>query len=194
MEISKVCVYCSSSRQADAVYLDAAGELGRLLAEAGVTTVYGGGAVGSMGRLADEAIAAGGRVVGVLPRFMDELEWGHGRLTDLVLVENMHVRKQTMATDVDGIVALPGGSGTLEELLEAITWKRLGLLTVPIVIVNVRGYFDPLVTMLERAVTERLMDGRHREMWSVVDGPKDVLTAIRGAPEWTEAARNFAVP
>jgi uncharacterized protein (TIGR00730 family) len=130
----------------------------------------------------------------VLPRFMFDLEWGHPGLSDLHLVSDLHERKRLMIDRSDAVVALPGGCGTFEELFEAITWKRLGLYLKPVVIVNVRGFFDPAVALLERAVDERFMDERHRDMWSVVDGPEDVLSAIRGAPPWDETARRFSVP
>jgi len=150
--------------------------------------------VGSMGALADAALAAGGRLVGILPKFMNDLEWGHKSLTELRLVDDMHHRKRMMIEESDAIVALPGGSGTFEELLEAITWKRLGLVVSPIVIVNVRGFYDPLRELLDRAIAERFMDERHRQMWSFVNSPEDVLAAIRAAPEWSSDARAFARP
>ncbi len=129
--IRSVCVYCASSERSPAVYLDAAERLGGILAEQGITLVYGGGALGSMGRLAKGALAAGGKVIGVLPRFMDELEWGNRGLTELRIVEDMHERKRVMLELSDAAIALPGGCGTLEELFEAITWKRLGTLLRP---------------------------------------------------------------
>jgi len=147
-----------------------------------------------MGALADAALAAGGRLVGIIPKFMDDLEWGHKSLSELRLADDMHQRKRWMIEDVDAVVALPGGSGTFEELLEAITWKRLGLYVNPIVIVNVRGFYDPLRDLLERAVAERFMDARHRAMWTFVPRPEDVLAAIRDAPPWSAEARAFARP
>ena len=188
----RVCVYCASSSLADPRYAEAAGRLGRHLARAGVTVVYGGGGIGSMKALADEALAAGGRVLGVLPRFMYEVEWGHPGLTELILVADLHERKRLMVDGVDAIVALPGGSGTYEELLEAITWKRLGLYVRPIVIVNQGGFYDPLLELFKRAVAERFMDPRHLDMWTTVDDVDDVLEAIRTAPDWDEGARDFA--
>ena len=122
----RVCVYCASSRQCDPIYHQAAARLGRELALAGHTTVYGGGSVGSMGYLADAALAAGGRVIGVIPSFMHDLEWAHRGLTELLVVNDMHERKRLMIDSVAAVVALPGGCGTFEELFEAITWKRLG--------------------------------------------------------------------
>jgi len=187
-----ICVYCASSRACDPVYHEVARRLGGLLADLGYSIIYGGGAVGSMGALADGAVARRGKIVGVLPKFMQELEWGHPGLTELRVVEDMRVRKHVMLTESDGVVALPGGSGTLEELLEALTLKRLGLYTHPIVLVNTRNYFEPLIRLFEHAVAERFMDARHLDMWQVVESPDDVPTALKRAPPWSAAAREFA--
>ena len=187
-----VCVYCASSRTSHADYRTAAHRLGEVLAGAGITIVYGGGAAGSMGALADGALAAGGQVIGILPRFMADLEWGHRGLTDLQLVEDLRTRKHAMLTLSQAAIALPGGSGTLEELLEAITLKRLGLYLNPIVLVNTRGFFTPLVQVLQRAVDEHFMDPRHLLMWQVVDTPEAVPEALRQAPAWSAESRAFA--
>ncbi len=187
-----VCVYCASSRSSHPDYRTAAYRLGEVLAAAGLGIVYGGGAVGSMGALADGALGKGGRVVGVLPRFMADLEWGHRGLTELELVEDMRARKHLMLTRSDAAIALPGGSGTLEELLEAITLKRLGLYLKPIVLVNTRGFFAPLLTLLGQAVEERFMDRRHLGMWQVVAQPEEVPAALAAAPAWGPEARSFA--
>ncbi len=187
-----VCVYCASSRSSHPDYRAAAHRLGAVLAGAGIGIVYGGGAAGSMGALADGALERGGRVVGILPRFMADLEWGHHGLTELELVEDLRVRKHLMLTRSDAAIALPGGSGTLEELLEAITLKRLGLYLNPIVLVNTRGFFAPLLALLESAVAERFMDRRHLEMWQVVAEPEEVPAALERAPAWAAEARSFA--
>jgi uncharacterized protein (TIGR00730 family) len=187
-----VCVYCASSRSSHPDYRAAAHRLGAVLAGAGIGIVYGGGAAGSMGALADGALELGGRVVGILPRFMADLEWGHRGLTELELVEDLRVRKHLMLTRSDAAIALPGGSGTLEELLEAITLKRLGLYLNPIVLVNTRGFFAPLLALLESAVTERFMDRRHLDMWQVVAQPEEVPGALERAPAWAAEARSFA--
>src|ERR1700758_1379592 len=187
-----VCVYCASSRLAHPDYRAAARRLGEVLAAQGVGIVYGGGAVGSMGALADGALSHGGRVIGILPRFMADLEWGHKGLTDLQLVEDLRTRKHMMLTLSQAAIALPGGSGTLEEVLEAITLKRLGLYLNPILLVNTRGFFAPLIELLARAVEERFMDERHAQMWEVVAQPEEVPEALRRAPAWGEDARSFA--
>jgi uncharacterized protein (TIGR00730 family) len=187
-----VCVYCASSRTSHPEYREAAFRLGAVLAEQGLEIVYGGGARGSMGALADGALSKGGRVVGVLPKFMADLEWGHPGLTELELVEDMRVRKHTMLTRSQAAVALPGGCGTLEELLEALTLKRLGLYLNPILLVNTRGFFDPLLELFARAIEERFMDERHARMWEVVAQPEDVPQALDKAAVWEAEARSFA--
>ncbi len=173
MEIQTVCVYCASSERTPSVYLEAAAGLGRALAQAGIAIVYGGSSLGSMGRLAAAALDAGGRVTGVLPRFM-------------------HERKRIMLELSDAVVALPGGCGTLEELLEAITWKRLGLYRGPVVLTNVNGFYDPCLQLLARCVEECFMDPKHAAMWLVAGGPEEVVPLLRSAPEWPEDARSFA--
>lgn len=192
MQIRRVCVYCASSSQCDPAYHEAAERLGRELARNGIVTVYGGGSGGSMGRLADGALAEGGRVEGILPRFMYELEWGHPGLSELKIVNDLHERKRMMIAEVDAVAALPGGCGTLEELFEAITWKRLGLFAGPIILVNTLRFFDPCLELLERAIEGRFMGPRHREMWTVVDAPEQVVEAIRTAPAWSPSHRSFA--
>jgi uncharacterized protein (TIGR00730 family) len=188
-----VCVYCASSQACDTDYHDVARRLGGMLARAGCTVVYGGGRAGSMGALAEGALVAGGRIVGVIPRFMVDLEWGHDDLTELHVVEDMRTRKHEMLTRATAVVALAGGTGTLEELFEAITLKRLGLFLGPIVIVNTRGYYDALLAQLDAAIAERFMDRRHAAMWTVVAGPEDVLPAIESAGTWGADSRDFAV-
>lgn len=187
-----VCVYCASSASAPPAYREAAFRLGAVLADAGFTVVYGGSTLGSMGALADGVLSRGGRVVGVMPRFMAELEWAHDRLSELHLVDDMRTRKHEMLSRSRAVVALPGGSGTLEELLEVISLKRLGVYLDPIVLVNTRGFFEPLVTLLARAVEERFMDRRHLAMWQVVAEPEEVPDALARAPAWSAEARKFA--
>jgi uncharacterized protein (TIGR00730 family) len=192
MKISRVCVFAASSRQVDNIYLEAAYRLGEILAKESITIVYGGGAVGLMGELANGALEAGGAVIGVIPKFMVDLEWGHEGITELKIVKDMHERKKLVMQNSDAIIALPGGCGTFEELFEALTMKRLGFYLNPIVLVNVNGFYDPLVKQLERCVDEKFMDERHGEMWSIVDRTDDVLNAINDAPKWTNDACQFA--
>ncbi len=192
LRIESVLVFCASSRRCAAAYHEAAGRLGGLLADAGIRVVYGGGAVGSMGALADGALARGGEVLGIQPHFMFELEWAHTRLSRLETVVDMQERKRRMVDEADAIVTLPGGSGTFEELFEVISAKRLGLFLGPIVIVNQGGFFDPCVALLDRCIDEHFMDERHRDIWQVVDDVDGVLDAMRAAPPWSADAVRFA--
>lgn len=188
----RVCVYCASSPACAEVHHAAARELGRTLAEAGCTTVYGGGASGLMGALADGALAAGGEVVGVIPRFMVEVEWQHPGVGDMQVVEDMRERKLRLLAGADAVVALPGGTGTLEELFEAITLKRLALYFNPIVLLSVEGFYAPLERFLESLVEQRFINPEHRGLWTSVERVGDVLPAIRAAPRWSPDARDYA--
>jgi len=189
----RICVYCASSEHCDPSYHEAARTLGRLLAEANCTTVYGGGAVGLMGSLANGALEAGGKVIGIIPRFMTEVEWQHPGLASLEIVEDMRERKHRLLTGSDAVVALPGGCGTLEELFEALTLKRLGLYFNPIVLVDTNGFYAPLQRFMEQMIEQRFMNPQHRDMWQLVGSPDQVLPAIRSAPVWGEDARSYAV-
>jgi len=189
-----ICVYCASSGRISDVYFEATERLAREFVQAGVFVVYGGGASGLMGRLADTVLAEGGKIRGVIPGFMDKIEWTHPGLTEVVVTETMHERKMKFLDGTDALVALPGGTGTFEELLEAITLKRLGLLTIPIVILNTTGYYAPLREMFEKAIRENFMRDKHRQMWTFIDEPEGVLPAIRNAAAWDKNAIQFAVP
>lgn len=189
----RICVYCASSQMCDPAYHAAATRLGECLAKAGCSIVYGGGAVGLMGSLANGALAHGGKVIGIIPRFMREVEWQHPGIEDLEIVEDMRERKHRLLTGSDAVVALPGGCGTLEELFEAITLKRLGLYFNPIVLLNTGGFYTPLQTFMEKVIAERFMNPEHAAMWSLVQTPEDVLPEIRRTPKWREDARDYAV-
>lgn len=190
--MQNICVYCAASTKIKQSYFDETSKLGQLLAESKLSVIYGGGSSGLMGQLANSALRAGGSVIGVIPQFMCDVEWNHNGLTELILVDTMHERKARMAKMADAVVALPGGCGTLEELMEIITWKQLGIFTKPIIIVNMEGYFNPLIDMLEKALDEKFMREEHRSMWSVVDTSDQVLDAIQNAANWDESARSFA--
>jgi hypothetical protein len=174
----KVTVFCASSGRVHEDYLNEAAKLGRMLAENGCEIIYGGGNIGLMGRLADAAIAAGGRVTGVIPKFMVNLNLGHNGISNLKVVDNMHARKSIMLKESDFIMALPGSCGTLEELLEAIAWRQLGLIIAPIIIINIKNYFKPLLEMLDRAVEENFMRREHSANWRVVDSVEEALEII----------------
>ena len=191
-KITSVWVYCASSTKIDSAYFEAARELGTLLGQRRIRLINGAGGIGLMSTTSDAVLAAGGEVTGVIPHFMVEQGWQHKGLTEMIEVENMHQRKQKMADLSDAIIALPGGCGTLEELLEIITWKQLGLYLNPIVILNTNGYFDPLLAMLQRAVDENFMREQHGAIWHVASTPQEAIDLIHTTPIWDSSIRKFA--
>ena len=191
-QINSVCVYSASSTKIDPVYFQAAEELGLLLAEHHIRLINGAGSIGLMCSVADAVLKNGGEVTGVIPHFMVEQNWHHTGLTELIEVESMHERKQKMANLSDGIIALPGGCGTLEELLEIITWKQLGLYLNPIIIINVNEFFDPLLEMLEKAIEENFMRQQHGDIWKVARTPEEAVKLLYETPVWDVSIRKFA--
>ena len=181
----RVCVYCASSTQVDEAYKREAKRLGEILAKNGIACNYGGGAVGLMGELAHSMLEHGGEITGIIPRFMVERGWDNPNVTE-VETSSMHTRKERMTQDVDAAIALPGGCGTIEELMEIITWKQLGLFLKPIVIINVNHFFDPLLAMLDKCVEERFMSEHLKKTWTVVTSAEEVLPAIQDAHTWEE--------
>ena len=191
-QLTSVCVYCASSTQIAPVYFEAAQELGRLLGEHQLRVINGAGNIGLMCTVSDATLAAGGTVTGVIPRFMVEQDWYHKGLTELIQVDSMHERKKLMADLSGAIIALPGGCGTLEELLEAITWKQLGLYLNPIVILNINHFYDPLLEMLRKAIDESFMRKRHADIWAVATTPAEAVELIYNQPLWDQNVRKFA--
>jgi uncharacterized protein (TIGR00730 family) len=179
--ISSVCVFCGSSTPADPRYADAARALGTELADRGIELVYGGGQVGLMGVLADAALAAGGRVIGVIPVGLFSKEVGHTGLTELHEVRTMHERKQLMYDLADAFIALPGGLGTLDELAEVVTWAQLGLHRKPVALLDVDGFWDPLVGQLDRMVDVGLLKPANRALVLRAETPVDALGALAAA-------------
>jgi uncharacterized protein (TIGR00730 family) len=184
-----VCVYCGSSPGVNPAYVAAAGAVGRLLASSGRTLVYGGGRVGMMGAVADAALAAGGRVIGVIPRSLVEKELAHRGVTELRIVASMHERKATMADHADAFVALPGGVGTLEEIFEAWTWGQLGIHAKPYGLLDVGGFFSPLLRFLDQVVAAGFIRQEHRDMLLVDTDPAALLDRMERhrppfVPKW----------
>jgi hypothetical protein len=173
--MDRVCVYCGSRPGDDPAFVDAAEAFGRLLADRGLGLVYGGGDVGLMGAVADGALDAGGEVFGVIPESLAEREVAHDRLTELHVVDSMHTRKRRFAELADGFVALPGGFGTLEELVEMLTWAQLGFHTDPCGLLNVAGYYDGLVSFFDAQVAAGFVEPAHRQLLVVTDDPATLL-------------------
>jgi len=178
--IRGVCVYCGSQTGTDPRFREAAVELGRALAARAITLVYGGGSIGLMGVVADAALAAGGRVTGVIPSFLCTAELAHAGLTEQVVVDGMHTRKRVMFERSDAFIALPGGFGTLDEVLEMITWRQLGRHERPIIFLNVAGFFDPLIRHFDGAIESGFVRPELRSLYSVA-GSVDEALAIAGA-------------
>jgi uncharacterized protein (TIGR00730 family) len=188
----RVCVFCGSNSGVDPAYRAAAVTVGTQLAAGGHELVYGGAAVGLMGAVADAALAGGGRVVGIIPRFLDEakLEIGHRNLTELIVVENLHARKAKMAEGTDAFVVLPGGLGTFEEMFEVLTWAQLGLHRAPTILVNVRGFFAPLLALLDGSIAAGFMRPENRGLFVAIDDPGELQQTLAEArittppPKW----------
>lgn len=197
MTPGSVCVFCGSQSGRRAKYVAAARDTGRLLAQSGIELVYGGGHVGLMGALADEALIHGGRVVGVIPEHLMRPEVAHQALTELIVVDSMHTRKQTMALRSDAFIVLPGGFGTIEEMFEMLTWLQLRLQDKPVGLLNVEGYFDALLRFLEHAASEGLIRREHRDLLRVEYTPTRLLALLAAdivqSPTPHRAASNIAL-
>lgn len=182
-EIKNICVYCGSSSRVDDKYKEAAVTLGSLIAKEGWGVVYGGGRVGLMGLVADATLQSGGVVTGIIPSHIKDREVQHEELTELIVVETMHVRKQMMVDKSQAFVILPGGLGTLDELFELLTWKQLGLHDKPIIIVNIDGYWSEMLSAVKYIASQKFMREEDMSMFVVVDKVEDVPSAIKKAPQ-----------
>ena len=190
--MKKIAVYCASSAKIDPVFFDAAKRLAKILVENNFHVVTGAGSVGLMGAVADAILEAEGEITGVIPEFMKKVEWDHKGIKNLIVTETMAERKTILFTGTDAVIALPGGCGTLEELFEVITLKRLGLYHKPILILNTKNYYAPLREMLGRCVEENFMAGAHLQMWTFIDEPEEFMSAYNNAANWSEDAIKFA--
>jgi len=192
MDLKSVCVYCGSSPNTDPAVHTEIRDFGRTLASRGVRLIYGGASRGLMGALADEVIAAGGKVTGVIPKALEGRESAHRGLTELKVVDSMHAREQLMFDLSDAFVAFPGGFGTMEEVIEMITWKQMGIHGKPIVIANIGGYFNPLLQQFESAIQKKYARTEDRILFAVADTTKAILTLLEGAPVLSRKAGGWA--
>ena len=181
-EIASICIYCGSSLGHDSRFRESAAKLGRLIAEAGVELVYGGGNIGLMGVAADAALTSGGRVTGVIPNDLKRAEIAHQGLHELIVVGSMHERKRAMFERADAFVALPGGPGTLDEIIEIITWRQLRLHGKPVIIVDDGGYWQPLIELIDHTIAHGFARDTMRGLFTVVSDVEDVLPAIARHP------------
>lgn len=176
--MQRICVFCGSKAGTDDIYRQATVELGTLLAQRGYGLVYGGGSVGLMGIVADAVLAAGSDVIGVLPEKLATRELRHIGVQDMRVVPNMHARKALMAELSDGFIALPGGLGTFEELFEIVTWAQLGFHRKNVGLLNVGGYYDPLVRLIDHAIQEGFVKSKNRELFVIEERPAQLLDAL----------------
>ncbi len=190
--LERICVFCGSNPGRNGAFSAAARATGRLLAEEGITLVYGGGLTGLMGAVADGALAAGGRVIGIIPQSMNLPRVVHEGLSELVVVQTMHERKAAMAHLSDAFIALPGGLGTFDELFETLTWSQLGYQAKPIGLLNIDGYFNPLVGLIDHAVAYGFVQPHHRNVFAAAEEAADLLATLRAfqhpslSSKWTE--------
>ncbi len=191
-QIKTVCVYCASSTKIAPEYFEVATRLGELIGKKKLTLMNGGGKFGLMAATADAVVKNGGEAIGIIPQFMVDHGWDYDRMSKMVVVKSMHERKQLMADRSDAVIALPGGCGTWDELLEIITWKQLGLYANPIVIVNVDGYYDLLLAMFDKALEENFMGVRHADLWNVAQTAEEAMDLIYNIPLWDKSYSKFA--
>ena len=187
-----VVIYCASSPNIDNVYFDAATRLGKILAQHNIACITGAGWQGLMGAVNDSVLQNGGKVKGIIPQFMIDSGWCHSQLTELLVTESMHERKSLMAQQSDAAIALPGGLGTLEELAEILTWKQLGLYKKPIIILNIKGYYDPLLVMFDKMIDEKFLHPDYRSMWQVVSSPEEVMDCLKNFETWKPSFTKYA--
>ena len=192
MDLKSICVYCgSSANKEDAVDTEIRA-FGREIARRGIRLIYGGASRGHMGALADEVLLAGGKVTGIIPKALEGRESAHRGLTELKVVDSMHAREQLMFDLSDAFVAFPGGFGTMEEIIEMITWKQMGIHGKPIVIANIGGYFSPLLQQFELAVQKKYARTEDRILFAVADTTKAIMTFLEGAPVLSRKAADWA--
>ena len=186
MERKTVVVYGASSADAEKVFVDAAFELGGLIARSGKRLVSGAGSTGLMAAVEDGALDAGGVSIGIIPQFMVDNGWLHEGLTEVIITPTMHERKNRMAQMADAVIALPGGTGTFEELFEIITWKMLGLFVKPIIILNTDNYYDPLLDMLDSTAKRHFMNPVFKKLWAVAKTPEEAIRLVDTLPDWND--------
>jgi len=190
--MKEVCVYCASSTSIDDRYIKVAEDLAEELVKAGYGIVYGGGEVGLMGALANRVLTLNGDIKGVIPHFMVEVEWAHKGVDKMITVESMSERKSKLIEGVSAVIALPGSTGTLDELTDVISLKKLGLFTKPVIIVNSFGFYDSLFALFNKMIDENFMRPEHGQLWTEVSDAREVINAISTAPLWDKSAINIA--
>ncbi|MBN2165242.1 MAG: TIGR00730 family Rossman fold protein [Marinilabiliaceae bacterium] len=187
-----VSVFCASSTKVSRNYIDTVQVLASELVRNNIGIKYGGGEVGLMGELANCVLSLKGRITGVIPKFMVDVEWQHKDVEDMVLVDTMHQRKSLLIKDVDAVIALPGSTGTLEELIEVLSLKKLGLFTKPVIVVNTNGFYNPLIDLLKKMIDEQFMRPEHLTVCTFVNNLEGIVDLIKNTPEWIYDEKKYA--
>ncbi len=190
--VKTITVYGASSSKIDAAYIEAAEQLGRLMAQKGMMCINGAGGKGVMGAVTEGILNHGGKVIGIIPQFMIDEGWLNNTLSEVIVTPDMHTRKQLMAEKSDACIALPGGIGTLEELLEVMAWKQLGLYKKPIIILNTKGYYNDLLKMLDKSASENFIHHFHQTIWEIAETPEQALLLTENKQEWHSHPRSIA--
>lgn len=188
----KVTVFCASSKKTPEIYVNAARKIAHTLLLKNAHVYYGGGAIGLMGVIADEYLENNGTITGVIPEFMVKVEWAHPKVKDMRIVKDMHERKRQLVADTDVVLALPGGTGTLEELMEVISLKRLGKFNKPIIILNTNGFYNPLNEFFHRMVADHFIRKEHLNLWQTICIPEDFWEVANNAENWDEESIHTA--
>jgi len=185
----KICIYCASSKSIPKVYFELTKELTHELVRDGHHIIYGGGSRGLMGQVADTCLELKGNITGIIPGFMKEVEWDHPEVKDMQIVEDMAERKKRFLEQSDAIITLPGGVGTMEEIAEALSFKRLGLIQHPIIIANFNGFYDEMISYLNKMVDEDFMGEKGRELWTVLTEPNEIKEVLANAKPWPKGVK-----
>ncbi len=195
MNISSATIFCASSSLAGGEFVEETKALAQILVKEDILIQYGGGPIGLMGKLADTVLELNGKIRGVIPKFMINEGWAHQGVSDLVAVDTMQERKKIIMMETDAIIALPGGYGTLEELTEAITLKQLGLISVPIIIININGYYDKLLEFFSVMLANNFIKKDHNHTWQIVNKSSEVISALKNSGNWdpVRARKNAAI-
>jgi len=180
----KICIYCASSKSIPDIYFELTEQLTKALVKESHHIVYGGGSRGLMGQVADTCLQEDGQITGIIPGFMKEVEWDHPEVKDMQIVKDMAERKQKFLEQSDAIITLPGGVGTMEEISEALSAKRLGLIQHPIIIANFNGFYDEFLVYLNKMVDEQFMGEKGRELWTVISRPEDIIKTLENTKPW----------
>ncbi len=190
--IKRICIFCASSNKVAKEHLEAASEIGKILSDQGITVVYGGGSVGSMGALANSVLNHKGHILGIIPKFMMELGWGNTKIPEMIIVETMAERKTKLIENADAVIALPGGTGTIDELMEVLALKKLGIFTKPIIILNTCGFYDHLLMLFEHMIINNFIRPEHKKLYEIAIKPEEIMKKINEAPLWDSSAIKLA--